>query len=148
MKSSFTDTVAAAGAQTAGACSPTELVDEGRASSLGMRLLKRSSSWALPLVVLLVILIIWQTLVEVLGLKSYFIPSPIKVAVTLKENLRSITDNSVPTITQAAAGFGVGNALAVLMSIWFVHVSSAREERSIRWPSSCRASPLSPWRLS
>ena len=44
-------------------------------------------------------------------------------------------------------GFAVGNGVAILMSIWFVHVSAAAKGASIPWPSSCRASPSSPWRL-
>ena len=61
-----------------------------------------------------------------LGLKPYFIPSPLKVAATLKDNFRYILDNCVPTIAQAVVGFGIGNGLAIVMSIWFVHVSAAR----------------------
>jgi len=87
---------------------------------------RRASSWAIPLIVVLVILALWQLLVVVLGLKPYFIPSPLKVASTFKENFRYIADNCVPTVAQAATGFAIGNGLAVLMSIWFVHVSAAR----------------------
>ena len=86
---------------------------------------RRASSWAIPLVVVLVILALWQLLVVVLGLKPYFIPSPLKVASTFKENFRYIADNCVPTVAQAATGFAIGNGLAVLMSIWFVHVRTA-----------------------
>jgi NitT/TauT family transport system permease protein len=85
-----------------------------------------SASWVIPLVVVLVILVLWQTLVVVLGLKPYFIPSPLRIASTFKDSFRLIADNSVPTIAQAITGFAVGNGLAVLMAVWFVHANSAR----------------------
>lgn len=124
MKSSFTDTPPA----TTNANAPDAQPDRSsnRRSERKPLTFKRASTWAIPLIVVIVILVLWQIIVEVLGLKPYFIPTPLKIAETFKENLRVIADNSVPTLAQAVTGFAIGNALAVVMSVWFVHVSSAR----------------------
>jgi NitT/TauT family transport system permease protein len=82
--------------------------------------------WLLPLAVIVVILGIWQAVVEIFGLKPYFIPSPTDIAKTFWDNAASIGNNTVPTVLQAVTGFAIGNALAIVLSIWFVHVRSAR----------------------
>jgi NitT/TauT family transport system permease protein len=82
--------------------------------------------WLLPLAVIIVILGIWQAVVVIFGLKPYFIPSPSDIARTFWDNAGLIGDNTVPTVVQAATGFAIGNALAIVLSIWFVHVKSAR----------------------
>jgi NitT/TauT family transport system permease protein len=82
--------------------------------------------WLLPLGVIVVVLCIWQAVVAILGLKPYFIPSPTLIARTFWDNAREIGDNTVPTVLQAVTGFAIGNALAVILSIWFVHVRPAR----------------------
>ncbi len=82
--------------------------------------------WLLPVAVFVAILCGWQAVVAILGLKPYFIPSPTRIATTFWQNARTIGDNAVPTITQAVTGFAIGNVLAIVLSIWFVHVRSAR----------------------
>jgi NitT/TauT family transport system permease protein len=82
--------------------------------------------WLLPLGVIVVVLCIWQAVVAIFGLKPYFIPSPTLIARTFWDNAREIGDNTVPTVLQAVTGFAIGNALAVILSIWFVHVRPAR----------------------
>jgi NitT/TauT family transport system permease protein len=82
--------------------------------------------WLLPVGVLLVILCIWQAVVAIFGLKPYFIPAPTLIARTFWDNAGTIGDNTVPTVLQAVTGFAIGNALAIVLSIWFVHVRPAR----------------------
>jgi NitT/TauT family transport system permease protein len=82
--------------------------------------------WLLPVAVILVVLCIWQAVVVIFGLKPYFIPSPTLIARTFWDNARTIGDNTVPTVLQAITGFAIGNTLAVVLSIWFVHVRPAR----------------------
>lgn len=116
MKSSSIDRVLPGLRETAGtAGSPPR---RGRSSAL--------VKWLLPVGVLLVILCIWQAVVAIFGLKPYFIPAPTLIARTFWDNLAEIGDNTVPTVLQAVTGFAIGNALAVILSIWFVHVKLAR----------------------
>jgi NitT/TauT family transport system permease protein len=91
---------------------------------------KRGSSqlvrWLLPVGVLLIILCLWQAVVAIFGLKPYFIPAPTLIARTFWSNAATIGDNTVPTVLQALTGFAIGNGLAIVLSIWFVHVRPAR----------------------
>lgn len=104
-----------------------EAVDQGPAER-GRRMGRGSAltRWLLPVGVILVVLCIWQAAVAIFGLKPYFIPSPTLIARTFWDNAATIGDNTVPTVLQALTGFAIGNALAVALSIWFVHVRPAR----------------------
>jgi NitT/TauT family transport system permease protein len=82
--------------------------------------------WLLPIGVIIGILCLWQAVVVISGLKPYFIPSPTLIARTFWDNAGTIGNNTVPTILQAATGFVIGNVLAIVLSIWFVHVKPAR----------------------
>ena len=137
MKSSSTDAAATGSAPTAG--EPAPLAAPARAPAppragntspgppgVRGRGARQASSWLIPATVVIVIIGLWQLLVDVLGLKPYFIPSPWRVVVTFEESFGEITSSCVPTISQAVVGFAIGNGLAVIMSIWFVHVSAAR----------------------
>jgi NitT/TauT family transport system permease protein len=127
VKSSFTETAEA-----------SEPSDERRESAITASLpvaprtagfkdrLVKMSNWMLPVLFVVFVIVLWQILVVTLGLKPYFIPSPTKIAQTFQQNFRTILDNAVPTIAQAATGFAIGNAVAILLSVWFVHVRSAR----------------------
>jgi NitT/TauT family transport system permease protein len=128
VKSSFTDTASGAVTATdgAGVLSAQAAAAASRRAEARADIARRVRAWIIPVVVVLVILVVWQTLVAVLKLQPYFIPSPLRIASTFKANLRTICDNAVPTLAQAATGFAIGNGLAIIMSIWFVHVSSAR----------------------
>lgn len=82
--------------------------------------------WLLPIGVIIGILCLWQAVVVIFGLKPYFIPSPTLIARTFWDNAGTIGNNTVPTILQAVTGFVIGNVLAIVLSIWFVHVKPAR----------------------
>jgi NitT/TauT family transport system permease protein len=91
-----------------------------------VKVLRALLKWVIPALVVFALLGIWQLLVALLHLKPYFIPSPTDIASTLKDNFRYIVDNCMPTLGQAGLGFAIGNGAAILMSVWFVHVASAR----------------------
>jgi NitT/TauT family transport system permease protein len=122
VKSSSTDQ--SAGQSLSAGRLEREVADAGRPA----RRLRDSAlfKWLLPVAVILVIIGIWQAVVVIAGLKPYFIPSPSDIARTFWDNARLIGDNTVPTVVQAATGFAIGNSLAIVLSIWFVHVKSAR----------------------
>jgi NitT/TauT family transport system permease protein len=116
VKSSSTDQLTPGQQETAKAAGPP--ARQLRGSSL--------AKWLLPVGVIVVILCLWQAIVEIFGLKPYFIPAPTLIASTFWHNAGTIGDNTVPTVLQAATGFVIGNALAIVLSIWFVHVKLAR----------------------
>ncbi|MHB1928711.1 MAG: ABC transporter permease [Acidimicrobiales bacterium] len=100
-----------------------------RSGSGAARLARRTGGvgrWALPVLVVVAILCVWQLVVVAFGLKPYFIPSPSRIASTFVDQAGTILGNAVPTVAQAATGFAIGNLLAVGLSVWFVHVRTAR----------------------
>lgn len=126
MKSLSTDDEGTNSSTKAGS-STAEVADvTGSRPGNKVKLLRQLLRWVIPALVVFAILAIWQLVVAVLHLKPYFIPSPTDIASTLKDNLRYIADNCMPTLGQAGLGFAIGNGAAILMSVWFVHVASAR----------------------
>jgi len=119
------DEVTKAGTKTGSPTGEVPPVTGSRSRGKG-ELLRHAMRWVIPALVVVAILALWQLLVVVLHEPSYFIPSPTKIAETLKDNFRYIVDNCMPTLAQAGLGFAIGNGAAILMSVWFVHVASAR----------------------
>lgn len=81
----------------------------------------------LPTIALAVLIAVWEIVCLGFHFHSYFIPSPVTVARTLWDDRGMILHNCVPTISEAAVGFAVGNALAILLAIVFVHSRSVRQ---------------------
>lgn len=63
----------------------------------------------------------WELHVRLLEVPSYLVPPPSSVARALVEQWPSIQRNVGATFIEAVGGFLVGNALAVLLAIVFVH---------------------------
>lgn len=84
-------------------------------------------SAGLPAAALVALVGLWEAACVGFGFRSYFIPSPALVAKTLWVDRTTILHNVVPTITEAASGFLVGNALAIVLAIVFVHSASFRQ---------------------
>lgn len=82
---------------------------------------------ALPAAVIIAILVLWQGACVVFHIPTFLIPAPTKIAGALWTYRSVLASNTVPTLAQAAAGFVIGNAVALLLAIWFVHVRVARQ---------------------
>jgi NitT/TauT family transport system permease protein len=52
---------------------------------------------------------------------SYIAPSPLEVIATFVEQGRVLWLNFWPTLLEALSGFVVGNGVAMLLAVWFVH---------------------------
>jgi len=108
----------------------TSLSDNLRAIKPGVSrvsLRQRSIRIALPLAVIIVILLLWQGACDLFHVPSYLIPSPTTIAKALWTDRSMLASNTVPTLEQAAAGFVIGNAVALALAIWFVHARVARQ---------------------
>ncbi len=67
------------------------------------------------------IILLWQAIVVGFSIPTYIAPSPIQVAQVFLEQGDVLWINFWPTLLEAAAGFLVGNTVAVVLAIWFVH---------------------------
>lgn len=65
--------------------------------------------------------VLWQLIIVVGEVKQYIAPSPTDVVEVFATQLPNLWKNFVPTFIEAVTGFIVGNSVAVLLAIWFVH---------------------------
>ena len=66
-------------------------------------------------------LALWQLIVTGFGVPDYIAPSPIQVLQVFVEQGDILWINFWPTLLEAVAGFALGNTIAVLLAVWFVH---------------------------
>lgn len=66
-------------------------------------------------------IVLWQLIIVVGRVPQYIAPSPLDVVDVFGERWPMLWSNFVPTLIEALAGFIVGNTVAVLLAIWFVH---------------------------
>jgi len=75
----------------------------------------------LPFIAAAVLLAAWQILAQVFSLPIYIAPTPMQVARTLVSELPTLMRNFVPTALESLVGFVVGNTIAILVAVVFVH---------------------------
>ncbi|GAA1135083.1 MULTISPECIES: ABC transporter permease [Streptomyces violaceusniger group] len=75
----------------------------------------------LPVSAALVLLALWELGGRVFSVPQYVLPMPSDIWRSLNDDSALLMDNAWPTIIESALGFAVGNAVAVLLAIVFVH---------------------------
>ncbi len=63
----------------------------------------------------------WQFLAVAFSLPVYIAPTPVQVARTLVTELPTLLRNFLPTAVESFVGFLIGNAIAILVAVVFVH---------------------------
>ena len=66
-------------------------------------------------------LALWQAIVSGFGVPTYIAPSPVQVLQVFVEQGDILWINFWPTLMEAASGFLVGNSVAAVLAVWFVH---------------------------
>ena len=67
------------------------------------------------------ILALWQGIVSGFGVPTWIAPSPVQVLQVFVERGDVLWTNFWPTLMEAASGFLVGNTVAAVLAVWFVH---------------------------
>ena len=67
------------------------------------------------------ILALWQGIVSGFGVPDWIAPSPVQVMAVFVERGDVLWTNFWPTLMEAASGFLVGNTVAAVLAVWFVH---------------------------
>ncbi len=67
------------------------------------------------------LLLLWQLIVDGFSVPTYIAPSPVEVLEVFAKEGEILWINFWPTAMEAAAGFALGNGIAVLLAVWFVH---------------------------
>ena len=66
-------------------------------------------------------LALWQAIVSGFGVPTWIAPSPVQVLQVFVEQGDILWINFWPTLMEAASGFLVGNSVAAVLAVWFVH---------------------------
>ncbi|GAB2530471.1 ABC transporter permease [Paramicrobacterium agarici] len=80
-----------------------------------------------PLLAVLVLVVLWQIVCVVFKVPYYIVPSPLEVGQSFGDNISTLLEHSVPTVIEAGAGFLVGNSIAILLAVLFVHWKAAED---------------------
>ena len=67
------------------------------------------------------LLALWQGIVSGFGVPTWIAPSPVQVLQVFVERGDVLWTNFWPTLMEAASGFLVGNTVAAVLAVWFVH---------------------------
>lgn len=97
---------------------------EGRAAARRRRTDRPRGAWrqrAPALVTAAGMIALWQAVVSGFGVPTYIAPSPLQVLQVFVERGDVLWINFWPTLMEAASGFLVGNTVAALLAVWFVH---------------------------
>lgn len=78
------------------------------------------SNW-LPITTTIMIFVIWELGIFIFSVPEYIAPAPSSVFATLFEERSLLLKNFLPTLFESLAGFLVGNLIAILLAISFVH---------------------------
>jgi len=82
---------------------------------------RRGSDRVAPIVAALGLLAAWQLGAWAFGLPIYIAPTPIQVVRTLVTELPLLLRNFLPTALESLIGFLIGNTVAILVAVIFVH---------------------------
>ncbi|HRY27296.1 MAG TPA: ABC transporter permease [Geminicoccaceae bacterium] len=77
--------------------------------------------WLLPVLGFVSILVLWHAVVVLLQVPEFVAPTPLAALRTLGDRWPLLLQNFWPTAVEALAGFLLGNTLAVLTAVVFVH---------------------------
>ena len=83
--------------------------------------LSRKSQIILPALGVSSIILAWQFLLPAAGVPSYITPTPVQILGVFQKQWPVLLSNFTPTFVEAAAGFIIGNLVAVVLAVVFAH---------------------------
>ena len=96
----------------------------GSAAGNGRRARPAAGKWrrrAPAIVAAAGMLALWQGIVSGFGVPDWIAPSPVQVLQVFVERGDVLWTNFWPTLMEAASGFLIGNTVAAVLAVWFVH---------------------------
>ena len=70
-----------------------------------------------PTMLIAIFLIVWELAVRVSGLEKWLLPAPSDIVVAFEQNVALVNRHTWPTLQEAALGFGMGIAVALLLAL-------------------------------
>lgn len=87
-----------------------------------LRQLRRTSfRIAIPVAATAAFVGLWELVILAFGIKSYVVPSPPEVWAEFRADHHLLVANIWPTAYESLLGFAIGNGVAILLAILFVH---------------------------
>lgn len=93
----------------------------------GRRRHHRLRGIARPLGAAVVLIGLWQAVCSLFSVPIYIVPAPTEVWRSLVDNWSTLMTNTWPTAFESLLGFLVGNGVAVLLAVLFVHWKAAEQ---------------------
>jgi NitT/TauT family transport system permease protein len=81
----------------------------------------------LPLGVAVGLVVVWQAACSLFGVPTYIVPSPTEVWSAIVDNWSMLLSNTWPTALESLLGFAVGNGVAIVLAVLFVHWKPAEQ---------------------
>lgn len=82
-----------------------------------MKRLENIKNKLYPIVSLVLVILLWQVIVDVKKVPAYIVPSPINIVKTLASDFSTIMDNTKVTIYESVVGFAISIALSFVLAI-------------------------------
>jgi len=82
---------------------------------------RRAGQWLPPIVALLSLVVVWELVCRLMGVKEYLLPAPTRVASVMYSKLDLLVFDSLITLVEAAMGFGLAFFLAFTISLTFTY---------------------------
>jgi NitT/TauT family transport system permease protein len=85
---------------------------------------RREAPWRRYLISIgsfLAFLVLWHAVIVLLKVPQFIAPSPLQVVETLRAQRGLLIDNAWPTLLETLAGFLLGNLIAMVIAVGFVH---------------------------
>jgi NitT/TauT family transport system permease protein len=92
---------------------------------------RRRLEMAMPWIVIVTLLIVWQAVVQIFGIRQFVLPAPTAIYEAFLEYRAPIMDHALFTLVNTLAGFGIGIVVGVLLG---VVIGSSRLSRAGLYP--------------
>lgn len=102
---------------------------------------RRLRPFILPLLMLVVIVVVWETATTVTGVSPLVLPPPRAIATSAVENVGSLLNETAVTMAEAVLGFLIGSSMAYFLAILFVQ-SRWAEEAIMPYAIALKSTPL------
>lgn len=105
---------------------PIAAKTEARRQTLRRLIDSRGADWALPLLLVAIVVGAWQSAITFGGIQEYVLPGPGTVITTMVVDWHNFLTQSIPTIIAIFVGFAVAIAVALPIAIAMVYSSIVR----------------------
>ncbi len=79
--------------------------------------MKQNKKYILPIITLILVLGIWETMVRMFHISSYILPAPSKIALAVITDFGNLWTHSMVTLEEAVLGLVISTVLAIIIAV-------------------------------